>query len=98
MHLGAFEATLVMLGSSPPSLSLLLGVIRGSGLSFGFQESTYTCNVWLFILSQFSFFLSCCILSSPSVLCRGNFSLSVWVHLRGIELTADWFEYHIRET
>ena len=39
VHLGAFEATLVMLGSSPPSLSLLLGVIRGFGLSFGFQES-----------------------------------------------------------
>ena len=34
MHLGAFEATLIMLGSSPPSLSLLLGVIRGFGLSF----------------------------------------------------------------
>ena len=39
MHLGAFEATLVMLGSSPPSFSLLLGVIRGFGLSFGFQKS-----------------------------------------------------------
>ena len=30
---------LVMLGSSPPSLSLFLGVIRGFGLSFEFQES-----------------------------------------------------------
>ena len=39
VHLRAFMATLVMLGSSPPSLSLLLGVIRGFGLSFGFQES-----------------------------------------------------------
>ena len=39
VHLGDFEATLVMLGSSPPSLSLLLGVIRGFGLGFGFQES-----------------------------------------------------------
>ena len=44
----------VMLGSSPPSLSLLLGVIRGFGLSFGFQGSAWTYNVWLFILSQFS--------------------------------------------
>ena len=43
-------------------------------------------------------FLSCCILSSPSVLLRGSSSFSVWVHLRGLELTADWFEYHIRET
>ena len=33
VHLGAFEATLVMLGSSPPPLSLLLEVIRGFGLS-----------------------------------------------------------------
>ena len=30
---------LVMLGSSPPSLSLLLRVIRDFGLGFGFQES-----------------------------------------------------------
>ena len=30
---------LVMLGSSPPSLSLLLRVIRGFGLGFRFQES-----------------------------------------------------------
>ena len=30
---------LVMLGSSPPSVSLLLGVIRGFGLSLGFLES-----------------------------------------------------------
>ena len=30
---------LVMLGSNPPSLSLLLGVIRDFGLGFGFQES-----------------------------------------------------------
>ena len=43
-------------------------------------------------------FLSCCILSSPSVLSRGSFSFSVWVHLRGLELTEDWFEYQIRET
>ena len=39
MPLGAFEATLVMLGSSALSLSILLGVIKGFGLGFGFQES-----------------------------------------------------------
>ena len=32
------------------------------------------------------------------MLCRGSFSFSVWVHLRGLELTEDWFEYQIRET
>ena len=30
---------LIMLGSSPLSLSLILGVIRGFGSSFGFQGS-----------------------------------------------------------
>ena len=67
MHLGDFEATLVMLGSSPPSLSLLLGVIRGFGLGFEFQESAKTCNVWLFILSQFSF--SSRVVFYPVLLC-----------------------------
>ena len=32
------------------------------------------------------------------MLLRGSSSFSVWVHLRGLELTADWFEYQIRET
>ena len=32
------------------------------------------------------------------MLSRGSSSFSVLVHLRGLELTADWFEYQIRET
>ena len=32
------------------------------------------------------------------MLSRGSSSFSVWVHLRGLELTADWFEYQIMET
>ena len=32
------------------------------------------------------------------MLSRGSSSFSDWVHLRGLELTADWFEYQIRET
>ena len=31
------------------------------------------------------------------MLSRGSSSFSVWVHLHGLELTADWFEYQIRE-
>ena len=31
------------------------------------------------------------------MLSRGSSSFSVWVHLRGLELTKDWFEYQIRE-
>ena len=29
------------------------------------------------------------------MLCRGSSSFSVWVHLRGLELTVDWFKYQI---
>ena len=52
----------------------------------------------LSLVSLVIFFLSCCILSSPSMLSKGNSSFSVLVHLRGLELTADWFEYQIRES
>ena len=95
MHLGAFEATLVMLGSSPPSLSLLLGVIRGFGFYvLDFRKALilvmFGC---LSLVSLVFFFLSSCILSSPSVLSWGSSSFSVWVHIRGLELTTYWFEY-----